>query len=45
MVLGALATVATALAVTGIPHESGGVDAAIRHFAETHRTLVAKAAE
>ncbi len=45
MVLGALATVETALAVTGIPHESGGVDAAIRHFAESHRTILAKAAE
>ena len=45
MVLGALATVETALTVTGIPFEAGGVDAAIRHFADTHRSELAKAAE
>ena len=45
MVLGALATVETALTVTGIPYEAGGVDAAIRHFAETHRAQLANAAE
>jgi alanine-glyoxylate transaminase / serine-glyoxylate transaminase / serine-pyruvate transaminase len=45
MLMGALATTEMALAVAGIPHRKGGVQAALDHLISAHTSAARAAAE